>query len=221
MTNKKPEKPLSDQDKALWEKVQKSVDQPNRAKAGNANPKRKSSKPEQQPEALNPTKEDFAALLQEGVPRSGLSANRPRAQNSAPQKALKKTNPKPTAPLTTAKFSAKEARHLSTGKQQIEGMIDLHGHTQQAAETALKTFLKRAQADGKKFVLVITGKGQKNLRDQPFELGAPEPGVLKRRVPNWLEDMPEVVISYKTAHKSHGGEGALYVRLRRVQLPTG
>jgi DNA-nicking Smr family endonuclease len=59
--------------------------------------------------------------------------------------------------------------------------------------------------------LVITGKG---LRGDDHRS---ERGVLKRQVPLWLQ-LPEFrgyVLGFEHAHIGHGGEGALYVRLRR------
>ena len=92
------------------------------------------------------------------------------------------------------------------------GAVDLHGRTQDEAHAALLGFLRGAQQDGLRFVLVITGKGR---------LGAGEAstarGVLKRVVPQWLR-LPEFrsyVLSVEDAHLVHGGSGALYVRLRR------
>jgi DNA-nicking Smr family endonuclease len=43
--------------------------------------------------------------------------------------------------------------------------------------------------------------------------------VLKRQVPLWLA-LPEfrsLVVGFEDAHIGHGGQGALYVRLRRAQ----
>jgi len=43
-------------------------------------------------------------------------------------------------------------------------------------------------------------------------------GVLRRQVPLWLA-LPELrryVIGFEDAHVGHGGEGALYVRVRRA-----
>ena len=83
--------------------------------------------------------------------------------------------------------------------------------TQAEAHAALVRFLRRAQGDGAKFALVITGKGARGAeRDR---------GVLKRQVPLWLK-LPELrpyVIGFEDAHIAHGGEGALYVRVRRGQ----
>ena len=74
-------------------------------------------------------------------------------------------------------------------------------------------FLQAAQRDGAKFVLVITGKGAR-AQDEHGERG-----VLKRQVPLWLK-LPEFrayVVGFEDAHIGHGGEGALYVRLRRAR----
>jgi DNA-nicking Smr family endonuclease len=81
--------------------------------------------------------------------------------------------------------------------------------TQAQAHTTLFHFLQRARADGAKTILVITGKGSGNA-DR-------ERGVLKRQVPMWLA-LPEfrpLIVGFDDAHVGHGGEGALYVRLRR------
>ena len=73
----------------------------------------------------------------------------------------------------------------------------------------LVRFLRRAQSDGAKFVLVITGKGARS--------SDPDRGVLRRQVPLWLglPEFRDTVVGFEEAHTAHGGEGALYVRLRR------
>jgi DNA-nicking Smr family endonuclease len=85
--------------------------------------------------------------------------------------------------------------------------------TQTRAHRALSGFLQRVHSDGLTFVLVITGKGRATGAD-------PERGVLRRQVPQWLS-LPEfrsLVVGFEEAHVGHGGEGALYVRIRRSKL---
>jgi|GEM_PF-837218 len=213
-------------------------------------PIKKSPKP-------SPTREDFAALLdnpnavistdsavasrQSEAPEksavaapvaSGQLKRLQKIQSEAPEKNPQKPLMPAYSPASDQKqnknskpsiesFNQRDARNISSGKQTIDAAIDLHGLTQAQAETALKTFLKRAHLDNKRTVLVITGKGQRReTNERSFELGAPEPGIIKRSVPNWLDDMPDVVLSYTTSHSRHGGEGALYVRLRRFSKPT-
>jgi DNA-nicking Smr family endonuclease len=106
-------------------------------------------------------------------------------------------------------FDRRLRQRLAGGTAPIDARIDLHGKTQSAAYGQLLSFLRRAQTEGAKFVLVITGKG---ARDDGSERG-----VLKRQVPHWLE-LPEFrgyVVGFERAHAGHGGAGALYVRIRR------
>lgn len=84
----------------------------------------------------------------------------------------------------------------------------------------LRGFLHSCAAKGLSTVLVaITGKGGPAAAgDAPHDhLETGSRGVLKRSVPLWLEepDLRALVISYRTAHVRHGGEGALYVHLRK------
>jgi DNA-nicking Smr family endonuclease len=122
--------------------------------------------------------------------------------------------PKPEAPAAPplAPIGRRERSQLSRGKKQIDARLDLHGMTQTRAHRALSAFLQRAHSDGLTFVLVITGKGK---------IGAEsERGVLRRQVPQWLS-LPEfrsLVVGFEEAHIGHGGEGALYVRIRRARL---
>jgi DNA-nicking Smr family endonuclease len=105
-------------------------------------------------------------------------------------------------------------QRVARGLDPIDARIDLHGHSQKQAHTALFRFLQRAQADGARTVLVVTGKGAARGEREPGS----ERGVLKRQVPMWLS-LPEFrsfVVGFEDAHVGHGGEGALYVRLRRL-----
>jgi DNA-nicking Smr family endonuclease len=102
-------------------------------------------------------------------------------------------------------------QRLARGRDLIEARIDLHGRTQDEAHGALLRFLRKAQDDGARFALVITGKGAR-ARDEWSERG-----VLKRQVPLWLR-LPEFrvyVVGFEPAHVGHGGEGALYVRIKK------
>ena len=101
----------------------------------------------------------------------------------------------------------RQADRFRGGRLPIEGRIDLHGRTQQQAHDALHDFLARAFAAGKRCVLVITGKG----------MTASKSGVLKENVPRWLNEpsLRRAVLAFDYAEPQHGGEGALYVLLKR------
>ncbi len=105
---------------------------------------------------------------------------------------------------------------MKRGKLGPEGKIDLHGMTVDQAHPALTRFLLRAHADGKRLVLVITGKGKAKPDTGPIPV---RHGVLKHQVPQWLKLAPlsQVVLQVSEAHISHGGSGAYYVYLRRTR----
>jgi len=115
---------------------------------------------------------------------------------------------------TTPGLDRRTRDKLRRGRMPVEGRIDLHGKTQEAAHRALNAFLAGAQHRGLRCVLVITGRGMK-----PVEGGRVSRGVLKREVPRWLQegDNRRRVLAYATARPEHGGEGALYVLLRRLR----
>ena len=133
--------------------------------------------------------------------------------------------PPPPAPPPLSDLDRRKARKIGTGKVEIDGRIDLHGMRQAEAHAALRRFLMRAYAEGRRWLLVITGKGAPLRRGDDDEglvgVRDHERGVLKRNVPRWLAE-PElraIVVGFTTAAIRHGGEGALYVQLRRRDRP--
>jgi len=144
-------------------------------------------------------------------PEAELSAA-PRPVSPKPPAPPRIIPPSRPEPPPLAPIGRRERSQLSRGRKEIDARIDLHGMTQIRAHRVLLTFLQRAHSDGLTFVLVITGKGK---------VGGPEAerGVLRRQVPQWLS-LPEfrsLVVGFEEAHIGHGGEGALYVRVRRVR----
>jgi DNA-nicking Smr family endonuclease len=155
-----------------------------------------------------------AAARSEGVGKPvAEKAHAPTPSRLDRLRALVPKLPEPAKPPALAPLGRRAKQRVARGRDPIDARIDLHGHTQKQAHAALFRFLQRAQADGARIVLVVTGKGsgrgQRNLGS--------EPGVLKRQVPMWLS-LPEFrsfIVGFEDAHVGHGGEGALYVRLRR------
>jgi DNA-nicking Smr family endonuclease len=142
---------------------------------------------------------------------AGAAGGRPLKKSATPGTLVVKSRPVPASPPVTTVIARRERQQLARGRAAIDARIDLHGMTQAQAHDALVRFLHRSQARGAKFVLVITGKGAPNA------LRA-DRGVLRRQVPLWLA-LPELrgcVLGFDVAHIGHGGEGALYVRLRKV-----
>lgn len=147
-----------------------------------------------------PLKAQTAPHSEAPVGHAGASRSAP----AAPAPRAPKSSIPPLVPL-----GRRERAKLSRGRMEIEARLDLHGMTQTRAHRALSGFLQRAHHDGLAFVLVITGKGRTGG----------ESGVLRRQVPQWLS-LPEFrafVVGFEEAHIGHGGEGALYVRIRRAK----
>lgn len=109
---------------------------------------------------------------------------------------------KPAAsPFAAPRLDGKRSQRFLKGELDIDGRIDLHGLTLELAHKALAGFLMQARGRGHRMVLVVTGKG----------------GALKRLVPLWLSAPPfdTLLAGLAAAQPKHGGEGALYLYLRR------
>lgn len=146
------------------------------------------------------------------APPRPLSAqtHAPRAPTAAP---YRPAPPPPPAIPPLAALARKERAALKRGARRPDATIDLHGMRQAEAHAALVGFLHRAVGQGYAIVLVITGKGGPPGEGAPFD----ERGVLRRVVPHWLREpsLRGFVVGFEPAAHHLGGDGALYVRLRR------
>ena len=104
------------------------------------------------------------------------------------------------------------ANRMRRGKLSIDMRLDLHGLTLDIAHRRLLGFLSAAQASGAKCVLVITGKGTRTHNG--IQRGQ---GRLKSAVPRWLNEpaFRSLVLSIAYARQKDGGEGALYILVRK------
>ena len=173
----------------------------------------------------------WARVMRDVTPLSNRPArvDHPVPEDTPPAKAAKKTparprvlpTPLPDAATTPPRTPARDLSHgaapgldrrtqtnMRRGKVPVEARLDLHGMTQTEAHRELIGFITRAYGRGLRCVLVITGKG---LR----ETG--EVGVLRRAVPGWLNAPPikGLIHAFDHAARHHGGEGALYILLKR------
>ena len=115
----------------------------------------------------------------------------------------------------TLKMDQKAFTRLKRGKLKPERKLDLHGMTLAQARPALTEFVLSAQAQGKRLVLVITGKGRDRDEVGPIPVRT---GLLRSHVPDWLARPPlaMAVLQVVEAHQRHGGSGAFYVYLKRL-----
>lgn len=121
-----------------------------------------------------------------------------------------RTPPSPTPARTRGlpeELEPRRQRRLSRERDPIEARIDLHGYGRFQAQDALTAFLIGAQARGYRSVLVITGQGRRG--------GS---GVIRASVHEWLQApaLRGVVSGFAPAARHHGGDGALYVTIRRI-----
>lgn len=140
----------------------------------------------------------------------------------APHRAKPSPTPKPKAAPTGVGLDGSTSAKLKRGKILPEATLDLHGLTQAQAHLRLITFVRRCAERDFRCVLVITGKGAPASKAMEmtgrFEMPQrSQSGVLRLMVPRWLEegDTRGFVAGSQAAHVRHGGDGALYVYLRR------
>lgn len=125
-----------------------------------------------------------------------------------PSKPLPQLTPAPV-PGAMPGIDKRQGERFRRGQLPIEGKIDLHGRTQAEAHDALQHFIERAHKAGKRQLLVITGKGMTQSKS----------GILKTNVPRWLNEAPmrRLILAISQARPEHGGEGALYILLKRTK----
>ncbi|PXW71994.1 DNA-nicking Smr family endonuclease [Loktanella sp. PT4BL] len=187
---------LSSEERALWDRVAE--------RATPLDPKRKTRAPELAPKP-KPKPDD----IREPVPdfRVGQKTNAAR-----PHDIMRPLVERLAA--SPVNMDNKSFGKMKRGKLKPEGRIDLHGMTMAQAHPALVSFILGSQLQGRRLVLVITGKGKD--RDD----GGPIPtryGVLRHQVPQWLALPPlsQAILQVTPAHIRHGGHGAYYVYLKR------
>lgn len=138
------------------------------------------------------------------VDRFKVPLVRPSDSSALPSITVRRALPGLT-PGDMTGMDRRTADRFRRGRMDIQGRIDLHGMSQAEAHGALTGFIRASSVQGKRCVIVITGKG---VRGE---------GVLRRAVPHWLGDpaLRPLIVSYTHAQPQHGGSGAYYVLLRR------
>lgn len=165
---------------------------------------------EDETELLRHAFKDVTPLKGRAIGKKSESQHAPRKHAAKPRvlvlPAAKPQPAKRALPELTAgaaiDVDARTVQKLKRGKIAVTARLDLHGHTQDEAYSALGHFLAAMQASSSRAVLVITGKS----------------GVLRRQVPLWLNAPANRarILSFAQARIADGGDGALYVLLRKV-----
>lgn len=187
-------KDLSPDDRRIWARVIGSVTPPKSRKA---------------PRVML----DMATPADPTIPATPKSSNVPKPR---PRPIPQAVAPKPPSPVPAASQNTSRAtpevleprrqRRLSRERDPIEARIDLHGYGRFQAQDALTAFLMGAQARDYRAVLVITGQGRRGGT-----------GVIRASVHEWLQGpgLRGVVSGFAAAARRHGGDGAIYVTLKR------
>ncbi|MEQ8404919.1 MAG: Smr/MutS family protein [Oceanicaulis sp.] len=192
MSRRGPSRPLSPEERDLWRRVAKGVNPLDSARLKRL-------------DDPSPPKMDAAPRPAPGPLKSGAAHATPRREPAQKTPADRSTEKK-----------------VRRGRVEVEARIDLHGLTSAKARRDLLRFLQRAQGNGVRQVLVITGKGAgaralDRRKFEPWEPDSPPlPGVLRRSFAQWMSDpdFASLVSGYAEAHRRHGGSGAFYVMVR-------
>lgn len=101
-------------------------------------------------------------------------------------------------------------RRLRTGAVEPDRTLDLHGLSVDQAWHAIDRLLDRAWTAGDRLVLLVTGRERPGgeLRGR---------GQIRARLTDWLAASRHAphIAAIRSAHRRHGGAGALYLILRR------
>jgi DNA-nicking Smr family endonuclease len=104
-------------------------------------------------------------------------------------------------------------RKLARGALSPDFTLDLHGHTLEQAHRRLDMGLGQARTLGARVVLLVTGK------PRPAEAAdrGERRGAIRAKVLDWLAAGPHAsnIAAIRKAHRRHGGDGALYLVLKR------
>jgi len=139
------------------------------------------------------------------IPASGRDPHETPARIPPPARGNRPPPMRPSLDL----IEPNRRQRIAREREEIGARLDLHGLDQQRAQGVLEAFVRKAWDEGYRAVLVITGKGVQG------------DGVLKRRAPEWLAapHLAQIVAGISNAARHHGGDGALYVALKRKPKP--
>lgn len=186
--NKSSSVSLNDEDQEIWDSFAKEI------------------APQDQDDEL----ENFKELLDEVEPHEDSVSKTSKVKIERHEKSA--TRPKDNQ---EPQIDRRTAARLKKGQIQIEARLDLHGFNKLQAYDATINFIEKSYKRGFRNVIIITGKGKsKSTSEDWIKKGE---GVLKQNVPLWLREdrLKPYILKIETAHPKDGGEGALYVYLRK------
>ena len=142
------------------------------------------------------------------APTKAKAAPKPVSVKRAPQPA-----PPSRSPASSQTLDGGWDKRLKSGAIQPDVTLDLHGHTLDAAYDRLMSGVAQARAMEARTILLITGKPRPvDPADRSTKRGA-----IRAKVLDWLaaSSHHSAIAAVRRAHIRHGGDGALYIVLRR------
>jgi DNA-nicking Smr family endonuclease len=104
-------------------------------------------------------------------------------------------------------------KKIRGGSLMPDHSVDLHGLNLASAHIRLERLLGDAVIQGWRVLLVVTGKP----RPRPLPGVTGQRGAIRAEIGDWLARSRHAhqIASVRSAHPRHGGDGALYIILRR------
>lgn len=106
-------------------------------------------------------------------------------------------------------------KRIAKGTLVPDFSLDLHGANLEQAYSRLIHGLTQAKAMGARVVLVVTGKPRPaDAMDRGERRGA-----IRAKISDWLAASEHAgdIVAIRGAHRRHGGQGAIYVVLKRLR----
>jgi DNA-nicking Smr family endonuclease len=148
-------------------------------------------------------------------PREFSAPNFPAKPLPSPRPVSPKSRAEPVkSPAPGVTLDGGWDKRLSRGMVSPDATIDLHGHTLHSAHDLLDAALGRSIARGDRVILLVTGKPPRPESERPHARGA-----IRAAVGDWLFASRHAgnIAAVRGAHPRHGGQGALYIVLRRAK----
>lgn len=197
MARGRKKRTLTDEERALWDEVRKTLHSTRKPAARSGIPP---EKPSFKSPIVGPSLGKLADFGARTLP-AGQSSYTPA--------------PDPSRAPGVSELDRRTMAKLRSGRERPQGRLDLHGMFLAEAHDALFGFIRRSHAEGKKMVLVITGKGR--AAEDSLAIAPHRRGVLRHSLPQWLTSpgLAPLVLRVTPAQQRDGGSGAWYVWLRR------
>lgn len=192
---RRPPPDLTTEDRRIWARVSGSVTPPKTRKAARVTPGALLPDEPLKPETIKAPRPPVLGKAKTSTKIRAASAGSARTPPT----------PVPAPRSVPEELEPRRQRRLSRERDPIEASIDLHGFGRFEAEDQLRAFLMQSQARGLRAVLVVTGQGRRGG------------GIIRASIHEWLQGhaLRGVVSGFAMAHRRHGGDGAIYVTLKR------